>query len=94
MRNSHSASIFLALIDPTAGFFLAGVGDKELLDRRCELRHFKKKLRKMLKKAGFVEIKVQPKDKSRELIQAWDPNKSDNAGDYVVSAYIEAVKPI
>jgi SAM-dependent methyltransferase len=50
--------------------------------------------KKMLKEAGFVEIKVQPKDKSRELIQAWDPNKSDNAADYVVSAYIEAVKPI
>jgi SAM-dependent methyltransferase len=48
----------------------------------------------MLKEAGFVEIKVQPKDKSRDLIQAWDPNKSDNAADYVVSAYIEAVKPM
>jgi len=46
-----------------------------------------------LKEAGFVDIKVQPKDESRELIRAWDPNKSDNAGDYVVSAYIEAVKP-
>jgi ubiquinone/menaquinone biosynthesis C-methylase UbiE len=47
----------------------------------------------MLKEAGFVKIKVQPKDESRELIRAWDPNKSDNAGDYIVSAYIEAVKP-
>ncbi len=47
----------------------------------------------MLKEAGFVEIKVQPKDESRELIRAWDPNKSDKAGDYVVSAYIEAIKP-
>jgi ubiquinone/menaquinone biosynthesis C-methylase UbiE len=47
----------------------------------------------MLKEAGYVEIKVQPKDESRELIRAWDPSKSDNAGDYVVSAYIEAVKP-
>ena len=49
--------------------------------------------KEMLKEAGFVEIKVEPKNRSRELIQAWDPNKSDNAGDYVVSAYIEAVKP-
>jgi len=47
----------------------------------------------MLKETGFADIKVQPKDESRELIRAWDPNKSDNAGDYVVSAYIEAVKP-
>jgi len=39
------------------------------------------------------EIKITPKDQSRELIQAWDPSKSDNAADYVVSAYIEAVKP-
>ena len=46
-----------------------------------------------LKEAGFADIKVQPKDESRELIRAWDPNKSDKAGDYVVSAYIEAVKP-
>jgi SAM-dependent methyltransferase len=50
--------------------------------------------KEMLEEAGFVEIKVKPKDKSRELIRAWDPSKSDNAGDYVVSAYIEAVKPI
>ena len=49
--------------------------------------------KEMLKEAGFVDIKVEPKDKSRELIRAWDPNKSDSAADYVVSAYIEAVKP-
>lgn len=50
--------------------------------------------KEMLEEAGFVDIKVQPKDKSRELIRAWDPNKSDRAADYVVSAYIEAVKPV
>ena len=49
--------------------------------------------REMLGAAGFHEIKIIPKDKSQELIRAWDPSKSDNAGDYVVSAYIEAVKP-
>jgi SAM-dependent methyltransferase len=47
----------------------------------------------MLTEAGFQDIKIQPKDESRELIRAWDPSKSDNAGDYVVSAYIEAIKP-
>jgi SAM-dependent methyltransferase len=47
----------------------------------------------MLHAAGFTEIKIRPKDRSRELIRAWDPTQSDNAGDYVVSAYIEAVKP-
>jgi ubiquinone/menaquinone biosynthesis C-methylase UbiE len=48
---------------------------------------------KMLKEVGFQDIKITAKDESRELIRQWDPNKSNNAGDYVVSAYIEAVKP-
>jgi predicted methyltransferase len=47
---------------------------------------------KMLKKAGFQDIKITPNDNSRELIREWDPDKSENAGDYVISAYIEAVK--
>ncbi|MGD9043171.1 MAG: arsenite methyltransferase [Desulfobacterales bacterium] len=49
--------------------------------------------RKMLKEAGFQNIKITAHDKSRDLTRAWDPEKSDNALDYVVSAYIEAVKP-
>jgi len=49
--------------------------------------------RQMLGAAGFEKIKITPKDESRKLIQTWDPNKSGNAWDYVVSAYIEAVKP-
>jgi ubiquinone/menaquinone biosynthesis C-methylase UbiE len=48
---------------------------------------------KLLKEAGFQKIKIRPNDESRELIRQWDPIKSENAGDYVVSAYIEAVKP-
>jgi len=47
----------------------------------------------LLKEAGFQKIKIKPNDSSRELIREWDPSKSENAGDYVVSAYIEAVKP-
>lgn len=47
----------------------------------------------MLKKAGFTEIKVLPHDKSRDIIREWNPNKSRKGWDYVVSAYIEAVKP-
>lgn len=46
---------------------------------------------KMLKETGFQDIKITPKDESRELIRAWAP--SQNAGDYIVSAYIEAIKP-
>jgi len=48
---------------------------------------------KLLSEAGFQDIKIRPNDESRELIRQWDPSKSENAVDYVVSAYIEAVKP-
>ncbi len=46
-----------------------------------------------LKEAGFQDIKIVPKENSRELLKAWDPGKTKNAADYVVSAYIEARKP-
>lgn len=46
----------------------------------------------MLKQCGFQDIKITKKDESRALISEWAPGS--NAGDYVVSAYIEAVKPI
>ena len=49
---------------------------------------------KMLEEAGFVDIKIQAKNESRELISEWAPGTSKNAGDYVVSAYIEAIKPL
>jgi ubiquinone/menaquinone biosynthesis C-methylase UbiE len=48
---------------------------------------------KLLKEAGFRNIKIRPNAESRELIRQWDPSKSENAVDYVVSAYIEAIKP-
>ena len=48
----------------------------------------------MLKETGFQDIKITPKDESRNLISKWAPGESNNAGDYVVSAYIEATKPI
>jgi len=46
---------------------------------------------KMLKDAGFENIKIEPKDESRDLISMWAPGH--NAGDYIVSSYIEAIKP-
>jgi len=49
---------------------------------------------RMLVKAGFQNIKIIPKDESRKLISEWVPGKSKNAGDYVVSATIKAVKPL
>jgi len=47
----------------------------------------------MLREAGFAAIRITAKDESRELISQWAPGENKNAGDYVVSAYIEAVKP-
>lgn len=46
-----------------------------------------------LAEVGFENIKITPKDQSRELISEWTAGDSKNAGDYVVSAYIEATKP-
>jgi SAM-dependent methyltransferase len=48
-------------------------------------------LETMLREAGFTEIRIRPKDASREFIRRWVEGR--NAADYVVSATIEAVKP-
>jgi len=44
-----------------------------------------------LREAGFRDIRIQPKDSSREFIREWAPGR--RAEDYVISATIEAVKP-
>jgi SAM-dependent methyltransferase len=49
---------------------------------------------KMLERAGFQDIEIIPKAESRKLISEWVPGNSRNAGDYVVSADIKAVKPL
>jgi arsenite methyltransferase len=48
-------------------------------------------LQEMLRNAGFVDIRIQPRDESRELIREWAPGS--RAEEYVVSATIEAIKP-
>jgi SAM-dependent methyltransferase len=45
----------------------------------------------MLIDAGFVDIRIQPKDESRTFIRAWVPGT--NIADYLISATIEGIKP-
>ena len=49
-------------------------------------------LETMLQTAGFTDIEISPKDESREFIRDWAPGHG--VEDYVLSAYIRAVKPI
>jgi len=44
----------------------------------------------MLGNAGFEDISLIPKDKSREIVKSWAPDK--NIEDYVASFIIEAKK--
>ncbi|CAG2107171.1 unnamed protein product [Medioppia subpectinata] len=48
-------------------------------------------LQEYLKSAGFVDIKISPKDESREFIKDWAPGLK--LEEFVVSAHIEAKKP-
>ena len=45
----------------------------------------------MLHDAGFVDMRIQPKDESKTFIREWVPGT--NIADYLISATIEAVKP-
>jgi SAM-dependent methyltransferase len=49
-------------------------------------------LEKMMSAAGFEQVLIQPKDDSKEFIKDWAPGH--NVTDYVVSATIEAIKPL
>jgi len=48
-------------------------------------------LEKILRETGFRDIKIEPKEKSKEIIQEWVPES--RVADYVTSAVIEAKKP-
>ncbi|MDQ1315192.1 MAG: arsenite methyltransferase, partial [Pseudomonadota bacterium] len=45
----------------------------------------------MLADAGFADIRIAPKDASREFIRNWAPGRG--VEDFIASASIEAVKP-
>ena len=49
-------------------------------------------LETMMADAGFVDIRIAPKDESREFIRDWAPGQG--VEEYVVSATIEAIKPL
>ncbi len=44
-----------------------------------------------MKDAGFIDVKIEPKDTSRDFIKDWAPGSG--VEDYVLSATIEAVRP-
>ncbi|MBI5869386.1 MAG: arsenite methyltransferase [Actinobacteria bacterium] len=48
-------------------------------------------IEQMLYDAGFENIRVKPKEESRELVNQWQPDGS--LGEYILSATIEATKP-
>jgi SAM-dependent methyltransferase len=48
-------------------------------------------LQRWMDEAGFVDIRIRPKDESREFIRDWAPGRG--VEEYVLSATIEAVKP-
>lgn len=48
-------------------------------------------IRSYMVDAGFSDIRIAPKEESKEFISQWAPGR--NITDYVVSATIEAVKP-
>ena len=49
-------------------------------------------LKNILAKAGFEEIRIQPKSGERDIPDTWKPGS--NIGDYTVSATVQAVKPV
>lgn len=49
------------------------------------------KLEDMMKAAGFINIRIAPRDESKSFIREWAPGRK--VEDYLVSASIEAVKP-
>ena len=48
-------------------------------------------LEAILKDAGFVDIRITPRDESKEFVRDWSSDMK--VEDYVISASIEAVKP-
>ena len=65
--------------------------DKELLSGCMAGASSIEELKQMMHDSGFINIKILPKDESREFIKDWAPDT--NVTDFVLSAYIQADKP-
>ena len=64
--------------------------DKELLSGCMAGASTINELIEMMQQSGFSEINITPKDESRSFIKDWAPGT--NIEDFVLSAYIKAVK--
>lgn len=64
--------------------------DKELLSGCMAGASTIDELIEMMQQSGFSEINITPKDESRSFIKDWAPGT--NIEDFVLSAYIQAVK--
>jgi SAM-dependent methyltransferase len=64
--------------------------DLELLSGCIAGAEYVENIRLMLKNAGFEDIRMKPKDNSRDIINSWVPDR--NVEDYVASFLIEAYK--
>lgn len=65
--------------------------DRELLSGCMAGASLIDDLETMLAEAGFENIRIAPKDESRDFIRDWAPGRGIE--EYVVSATIEAIKP-
>jgi SAM-dependent methyltransferase len=65
-------------------------GDLSMMSGCIAGAEYVENIRDMLQKNGFTNIKLTPKDNSKEIICSWVPGK--NVEDYVASYIIEAIK--
>ena len=82
----------LAISDVVASAELpASIRDDPYLHSACVAGASKvDELEALLAEAGFIDIRIQPKDESRDFIKDWAPGSG--VEDYVISAVIEAYK--
>lgn len=66
--------------------------DRELLSACVAGASQTAELDQLMRAAGFEQIRIEPKDESREFIKDWAPGRG--VEDYVLSASIGAVKPV